>query len=293
MINNLYPLFRPLQKSDKPLFDEAFIKNPPEISEFTFTNLYAWREIYNIKFSVLNDALILRSEAREVPEFFPPIGRTNTKHIIEELIKASGGVFIRTPEETKTLFDKDDRFSCELDLDNSDYLFRADELISLKGRKYDGKRNLIKKFRSTYEHQYIKLDGSNVSHCLEFEERWCSIKSCGNIKGLDDERRAIEHIVENFLEFGLIGGAIMVKGQVCAVAIAERLNPDTLVMHVMKADPGMVGLSQAINNEFLVKEAKRFEYVNMEQDLGQQGLRKSKLSYHPVRMVRKYKIRMK
>lgn len=293
MFYNQYPLFRPLEREDKPVFDEAFGKDPPEISEFTFTNLYVWREIYNLKVSVLEGALVLRSDADNASRFFPPIGSADTKYVIEKVLETSAGIFMRIPEETKTLFDRDERFNIKLESDNSDYLFKVSDLVSLKGRKYDGKRNLIKKFKSVYGYRYVKLNGSNIKRCLEFQERWCSIKDCDNVKGLDDEKRAISEIVENFSAFELIGAAIEVNDNIYAVAIGERLNPNTLVMHVLKADPGMVGLYQTINNEFLSLEARDFEFVNLEQDLGSEGIRKAKFSYHPIGMVKKYTLSLK
>jgi len=100
-------------------------------------------------------------------------------------------------------------------------------------------------------------------------------------------------MVENFSIFGLISGAIMVKKAVCAVCLAQKLSPATLVMHVLKADPNIAGLYQTAMREFLSHEAGNFQYVNLEQDLGIEGLRKAKLSYHPCAMVNKYSIMRK
>ena len=94
--------------------------------------------------------------------------------------------------------------------------------------------------------------------------------------------------MENYSDFELIGGMIKIQGNISAVALAQRLNPDTLVMHVLKADHNVGGLYQVMLQEFLTHEAGSFNYVNLEQDLGIEGLRKSKQSYHPVEMVKKY-----
>jgi len=283
-----YPSFRPIELSDKPLFDKAFSASPPEISEFTFTNLYAWREAYGITVSILDGILILRANKGAMPRFFNPIGSGDAKAAIERVSKETRGVFIRVPETTASLFDADGRFKVESDADNSDYVYGTRDLILLSGKKYDGKRNLIKKFKSTYTYDYASLDGSSAKGCLAFEEAWCSVKDCDSVEGLDNERRAIREMIAHFSDFALIGGAIKVNGRMCAVAIAERLNPKTLVMHAMKADPNMAGLYQAMLHEFLSRQGQSFEYVNLEQDLGVEGLRRSKLSYHPITMVKKY-----
>lgn len=293
MIYNQYPLFRVLKKEDKPLFDEAFSRNPPEISEFTFTNLYTWREIYDIRVCALDGMLILRSDGKGAGRFFPPVGASDPKPVIEKVLEDSGGLFMRVPEDIKSLFDNDKRFSIEPDTDNSDYLFKTQDLILLKGRKYDGKRNFIKKFKSAHKYEYIKLGESNVKECLEFEDRWCSIKDCVGSKGLNDERRAVEKIIENFSSFKLTGGAIRIEKSICAVAVGEKLNAGTFVMHILKADPNITGLYQTIFNEFLSYEARGFKYINLEQDLGLEGLRKFKLSYQPSGMIKKYNLRLK
>ena len=91
----------------------------------------------------------------------------------------------------------------------------------------------------------------------------------------------------------ILFAAIKINNNISAVAIAERLNPDTLVIRILKADPNITGLYQTIMNEFLSRQSKSFDYVNLEEDLGIAGLRKSKLSYHPIEMIQKYTLSLK
>jgi hypothetical protein len=285
-----YRDFRPLEIEDIGLFNQAFKNKPVLISEFTFANLYAWREIYRFEVAFIDSMIILRSRPGGQTRFFEPIGKGDTRAVIENILKDSGGVFIRIPEATKAMFENEPRYKIAADIDNYDYLYKTDDLIALKGKKYDGKRNLIKKFRSMHEYEYMKLDHSHVDECFEFEELWCTIKDCDSVEGLNNERKAIREMIKNCELFGLIAGAIKLKGKIRAVAIGQRLNYNTLVMHVLKADPNLAGLYQLIFNEFLSREAKGFELVNLEQDLGIKGLRKSKLSYHPVGMIKKFSL---
>ncbi len=288
-----YPLFEPLKKEHKPLFDAVFKDNPPEISEFTFTNLYSWRDAYNFEASMLWDFIILKASGKNADRFLNPFGRGNIKEAVIKILKRSSASFIRIPEAIKGLFDNDERFKVELDTPNSDYLFKVKDLVSLEGRKYDGKRNLIKKFKSENEYRFLELDASNISRCLDFEEKWCSIKDCDSVEGLNNERKAVKEMIANFSEFNLMAGAIEINGAILAVTISQRLNPNTIVMHILKADPNMPGLYQVMMNEFLKRYSGNFEYVNLEQDLGIEGLRKSKRSYHPVKMINKYTITRK
>ena len=142
-----YPLFEPLKKEHKLLFEEIFKNNPPEASEFTFTNLYSWRLAYGFEVSMFDSSVILKSKKG----FFIPLGKADPVSAIKRILKEQGGIFIRVPEAVKILFNNDSGVVVDLDRPNSDYLYRTADLISLQGRRYDGKRNLIKKFKGEYE----------------------------------------------------------------------------------------------------------------------------------------------
>lgn len=286
-----FPKFRPLHLDDGYVFNEILKEDQPVLSEYTFTNLYGWRHAYHFEVSQFEGFLIVRSEAASV-RFLKPIGQGDIKRAMVTISKETKGDFFRLPESTISLFGQGQGFQCIPDEDNYDYLYKASDLIGLAGRKFDGKRNLIKKFSSTYDYEYVDLDASHMNECLEFQQRWCTIKDCESVEGLKNERRAISEMIHHCEVFDLIAGAIRVEGKIVAVAIAQRLNQDTLVMHVLKADPNMPGLYQTINNEFLKSRAGNYSYVNFEQDLGIEGLRKSKQSYYPVRMIPKYTLKL-
>ncbi|MFA5275744.1 MAG: phosphatidylglycerol lysyltransferase domain-containing protein [Candidatus Omnitrophota bacterium] len=288
MVIPAYPDFKPLELEYLSIFNQAFKENPPRISEFTFTNLYAWREAYKFKVSTLDNFIILSSEKDAQMRFFDPIGSGDKKKAMERISDDFKAIFIRIPEETAALFSEDARFGLKPDIDNSDYLYKTDDLIKLKGSKFDGKRNLLKNFRLNNAYEYAALNAQNSGECLKFIDTWCTIKNCDRVEGLGNEKRAIGEMLAHYSDFGLIGGAIRIQGNINALALAQELNPDTLVMHVLKADPDVSGLYQAILQEFLTHQAGNSNYVNLQQDLGITGLRKAKQSYHPVEMIKKY-----
>lgn len=287
-----YPLFKPIEFADARLFKEAFREDPPEISEFTFTNLYAWREAYRVSVSRMDSFLIVRSDAAKKPEFFIPIGRGDKKAVMLRISEDTGAGFIRVPEKTALLFKNDEHFKIEPDDDNSDYMYRAEDIIKLAGKKYDGKRNLIHKFKRENKYEYMDMNERNVPECLKFEDKWCDVKGCDDVKTLGGEREAVREMAAHFKELDLVGGMTAVNGGISAIAIAEKLNADTLVMHILKADPSITGLYQFMLNEFLTRHAKDTKFVNMEQDLGLENLKKAKLSYHPSHIIKKYTISM-
>ena len=291
-LNSNYPQFTPLDLKHKPLFDAAFKDYPPEISEFTFTNLFSWRQVYGYQVSLLNGLIILRADAGKSTCFMQPIGSGDLAGLIKQVLDDTKGKFCRIPERLAGFFNNNS-FKVEEDRDNFDYLYFFSDLVNLAGRKYDGKRNQIKKFKSEYKYDYADIKGAEARQILEFEQAWCSIKGCDIVDGLNKERQAIREIVEHFEEFKLSCGVIRLKDRICAVAIAQRLNPETLVMHILKADPEIPGLYQVMLNDFLGANAEDFKYVNLEQDLGISGLRASKQSYQPIKLIKKYSISLK
>ena len=92
---------------------------------------------------------------------------------------------------------------------------------------------------------------------------------------------------------GFREGVILINEKVEAFDLEEQLNPQTAVIHVEKANPVFDGLYQLINQEFCIHEWKNVLYINREQDLGEEGLRKAKLSYHPHHLVNKYTVKLR
>jgi uncharacterized protein len=283
-----YPAFRPITLEDKAVFDAAFRAHPPGNSEYTFTNLYSWRSAHDFIISKRDDLIILASLLAGRSEYYPPIGGGDSAKTIKTILLETRSKFIRIPEEVKVLFDKDPSIHAVEDRANADYLFLAQDLIRLEGRKYDGKRNFIKNFKSKYEYEYIPVTEDIVQEVLSFQDVWCVERGCSQSKSLLDESEAVKIMLTHLKQFHCKAGAIRVHGKICAVCIAERLNPRTLVIHVLKGARGMTGIYQTIFNEFLSREAAGYQFVNMEQDLGIEGLRKSKESYHPVSLARKF-----
>jgi len=288
-----YPGFIALNFEHKLFFDQAFKQFPPQISEFTFTNLFSWKETYDYQVSLLDGLLILRLGEGAPARFLQPIGLAEPVEVIRRILEDTKGAFIRIPEDVAGFFEKSSRFQVEEDRNSWDYLYLYPDLLNLSGRKFDAKRNQIKKFKSEYDYVYMDINVSDAPLILEFEDAWCWLKDCDHVEGLDNEREMLRRLIAHFADFALQAGAIKVNGKIRAMAVAEALNTDTLVMHILKADPALAGLYQVMLNDFLRVQAKAFKYVNLEQDLGIPGLRVSKQSYHPARMIKKYTVSLK
>ncbi len=290
----VFPQFKDLSLEEKPIFDELFSRFPPIISEFTFTNLFIWRHTYQIKISRFQNFLCILSAQEGNAFFFPPIGEGDVVECSKMLLQylEGNGMFpqiARVPESLAVGIDWGSKgFKVKLDQAQSDYVYLTEDLIHLNGRKYHRKRNHIKQFKEKYAYQYILLTPESIPECLRLETEWCDLRHCEDITGLANESLAIKEIFSHFEELRVKGAAILIDGRVEAFTLGEPLNPETAVIHIEKANPVYEGLYPLINQAFLENEWSQFPYVNREQDLGEEGLRKAKESYFPHHMVNKY-----
>jgi uncharacterized protein len=294
------PDFREIKLEDKVLFDKYLKPFNPEVSELTFTNFFMWRYFYRFKYSEINGLLCIISEPKEgLPYAFMPIGEVkgdNLKRTISELssyFKAFDWKlqFKKISEkELKYFSNLTSEENIVLDIDNSDYVYLSQDLISLHGKKFDGKRNHINKFKKLYEYEYVALTEENIDDCNKIMDDWCTEKGCKIHSELYNEKLATSELLSNFKYLGCKGALIKVDQQFFAFTIGEKLNSDTAVIHIEKADSKINGLYTFINQQFLKHEWSDEIYINREQDLGIEGLRKAKLSYNPVKMIKKYTI---
>jgi hypothetical protein len=178
------------------------------------------------------------------------------------------------------------------DRDNSDYVYLTENLIRLSGNRYHSAKNHVNRLKKKGGWEYLPLTPELVDQCLNLQEDWCRLRQCDESPSLLNEEQAI---LEAFRHIDLLsyrGSVIRMEDKVEAFTLGERLNPDTVVIHVEKANPEIPGLYALTNQQFLEKEWSDTRYVNREQDLGEPGLRKAKESYHPEFMVEKFTLFM-
>ena len=295
-----YPHFREIRIEDKKIFQDHFSTSPPQISEYTFTNLFIWHYYYHLLWCFWDGCICVLTQPEESQPFFlPPICNDNFSERTYEFLQhlknqKISPVMHRVPEDLANRYLKSHRhFEITLDRDNCDYLHLTQDLIKLEGNKFHGKRNHINKFKKSHSYIYKSLTPDLVPDCLEMESEWCNLKHCEMFSSLIGEERAIYEALKNIEKLDFKGGVILIDGKVEAFALGEQLNPQTAVIHIEKANPTFDGLYQLINQEFCAHEWKTFSYINREQDLGEEGLRKAKLSYHPHHLVNKYTVQLK
>ncbi len=291
--------FKPIEIGHKEIFNRFFKQDPPLVSELTFTNLFIWRHRYHPLWTRHKGCLLIILEPNEAPPFgLPPIGTGDKSRAIDILC---GELRRTTPEPRICRLSEgfvgkhvdENRYTIQTDRDNSDYIYAASDLIKLAGRKYHRKKNHLNRFLKNYTFEYRDLDIDLVECFLDMQEEWCQMRECVEDPDLHSEDYAIYTALTHFEELDYKGGAICIDTKIEAFSLGEALNENTAVIHIEKANPEIPGLYTAMNQRFCKNTWARMEYINREQDLGIEGLRKAKESYYPHHMVYKYTIRPK
>ncbi len=293
-----FPYFKPVELLDRDVIHGFFRDYLPETSELTFTNLYIWRDHYGFQWTIYDDWLLIIYSVGGNLHALPPVGRPSRSDVVvillewlkeemgskEPFIDRADGRLLSEVEGVEILLAEPTR-------DQFDYVYESSALIGLAGKKYSSKRQQINRFKRKYGFEYRPMERDDLMECRELAGRWCDIRRCDEDMNLMDEWSSVNEALENFGELGLSGGMVMVDGRMEAFAMGEKLNERTAVIHIEKANTGIEGLYTLINQQFAENHWHDIEFINREQDLGVPGLRQAKLSYHPVRMVKKYTIR--
>ena len=291
--------FKDLQKEDKPVLDAFFHSRYYENSHFNFTNFYMWRKPFHIMWTVEDEVLYMKAVWKDRAFAMQPFGP-------EEKLDTAIGRLLDWFRETEqpVFFSGIERsfaerlkryqgasFEIQEDRDNYDYVYSSQDLITLAGRKFHSKKNHLNSFRKNYaEAEYQPITEEIVTQCKLNINGWYKQRAQENPDDpfIAAEREAILEVLNNFADFGLKGGAIFVGKRVVAFTFGEQLNTDTAVIHVEKADPEVRGAYPAINQAFVEHAWSDMTYINREEDMGIEGLRKAKESYKPVKMIEKF-----
>jgi len=282
---------------DKPWVDEVLSCSRHMGCLYSFAQFYLWSKKYNTEIVRVGDCVCILSGGK-YRYYVYPAGRYDVGEIIDILAQDAKerGIPLRFCAVEQWQHDElmerfPDRFASDMCRDDCDYIYNASDLINLSGRKYHGKRNHISGFKRAFpDWQYEDITPDNALECGAMLQRWIDEYSGDNISALRLEKEIIETALRDYSSLGLSGGLIRVDGNVIAFTLGERLNKGIYVVHFEKALSSYNGAYPMINHEFAARNLAQYEYINREEDLGLEGLRKSKLSYYPAVILPKYLI---
>lgn len=281
--------------NDKNLFNEYYNKCKYTNSEANFTNMLMWQKEFNIKHTLIEGYLVLFfSLDDDCHSCQLPIGSGGNiieviKKIKTEYEKAGKKIRFRPlVPEIKDLIEREmpGEFEFTLERNFFDYIYSVNDLINLSGRKYHSKKNHLNQFINTYSHKFLEITKDNLEKCREAAFRLIESKR----EDTKAELLAAKILFDNYIRLPVKGAFIEINGEIAAVTVGEDFHGSVLI-HFEKADPTYMGIYAAINNLFLKNFWSGYEYVNREEDMGIEGLRKAKLSYKPVKFIEKYTAR--
>ncbi|NDV66264.1 DUF2156 domain-containing protein, partial [Bacteroides sp. 224] len=287
--------FKDITLEDKEVITQYTLNSTRRNCDLSFANLCSWRFLYHTKFAEVDGFLLLKFWSQEKLSYMMPVGQGDLKSVISTLIadaRESGdnlqmlGVCPAMKEDLEAIMPGE--FAFTSDRNYADYLYLRTDLATLAGKKFQAKRNHINKFRKTYSnYEYLPITPDLIPECIRLEAEWCKINNCNRQDGSIYERRAIHYALNNFEALGLTGGVLHVDGKIAAFTFGMPTNKDTFGVHVEKADTLIEGAYPMINQEFAQRIPEQYTYINREEDLGIEGLRKAKLSYNPVILLEK------
>ena len=288
----VWPAVRPIDISDKPYLDSLFEQLQPRVSELSFAGLYLFRIAHEYCLSIIGDAVVILAKGYDGLRYgLPPLGGDTSGAC--RLLLGSGLELYGIEGACATQFLNDLEYEIFEDRDSFDYLYLREELATLPGNRFHKKKNRINYFTARHTYEVQVLSGDHVCGCLQLLDEWGRFAEVTGNRSFSMEMDATAEALLLANALGLEGVVVIVEGRVRAFALGERLNRETVVCHFEKADYFMEGLSQLVNREFARLLFDDCRYSNREQDLGEPGLRSAKLSYHPVELVKKIRVRQK
>jgi len=286
--------FKPVSINDKPIFDKHYNKYPPFHSDNVFTTLVSWRDYVDFRYHILENYLIIRSEIKEKIQIMPVSGDM-TKTIFDQILELAidnSDVDIIVDNHMKEWIDSHySEITFLPKRDYFDYVYLASDLAELTGSKYSKIRNRLNKFKRIYRYSVERISEDNMPEINEFLKRWCLWKDCESDPVLENEKKAILYSMKHFFDLELSGISIIVNDAIEAIAVYEKMNYDTVVVHYEKGSPDYDGIYKAVNQETANIVQKDFKFIDRESDMGVAGLRKAKMSYRPHHMMEVYSIK--
>ena len=287
--------FKSVGVGDRKIFEQFYPYRYHRNAESSFGNLCAYSFLYSGEYAIVDNCLVTRVHyptPKEVSYHYP-FGFGDCERVLDLLIEDAreNNLPMSMVCRKEDLAQRHrELFEFEAKRDFFDYLYLREDLQYLKGRKYQAKRNHINKFSSLYNWTFSPLRTEDMEECMCLEELWLQdavLKNPNAETDYQNEKRIIRFLIENMEDLGVVAAAVRVEGKIVAFSLGSSINNDTFDVHIEKADRNFEGAFAIINQQMAEHLPQNFKYINREEDLGLEGLRKAKLSYHPYMLIEK------
>ncbi len=288
--------FKPIEADNILALSEYFEYQQYRTCDYSIAGIFMWRKFFYSEYDIYENMLLFKvTYLNGAVAFTFPVGPGSVDGALTQLENYARErdipfCFCTVPQNALDVLEKryGGRITHTGNRDWFDYLYLCSDMQTFAGRRFSGQRNHINKFKKLYpDYRYVPIENGNIDRVIEFFGSYAEEHVKDNPIAKEESFRAKE-ILPYFEQFGLRGGFIEVEGKIVAFSVGEIVG-DTLFVHIEKALKEYEGSYQVMVKEFAVHEAnERVTYINREEDIGDLGLRTSKLSYHPVHILEKY-----
>ena len=288
--------FLPLDLNKKAEYDRLLQCAGERGCEYSFVNLYLWGRQ---KAAFLQDHLVFFSQFHRRSVYPFPVGLGDKKAVLDAVIRDAKkrGIPCRltglTHDDCAALEQLyPGQFRYHFDRDSFDYVYAIEDLADLKGKKFQKKRNHLNRFWAENPDAVLEpITDENCPQAIELVERWYQLRQQADPHAdFQMEHAAITKALRQRKALALDGLILKCDGKPVAMTMGSRLNENTFDIHFEKALDIADGAYAAINNGFaryLREKYPDVQFLNREDDMGLEGLRKAKLSYNPHHMIEK------
>ena len=255
------------------------------LCDYTPLVLILWSDFYDYSYAVENGVLFIRQRRAEKTEYLLPVTdeTEGALKVLAEYCRRNGEDLnlVAVPEKYKERVERIlNRPLTDMDESDCDYVYAASDLVNLVGRKYNGQRNHLNRFKRDYPSavfRRLKLEDKDALR--EFLAEY-------HVNDTSDtylyDRKAVRTFIENFDKYSFLCGAVFLDKKILAFSVGDVVG-DTLFVHIEKCLRAYSGIGETINHDFVSEfVGDGVKYVNREEDMGDEGLRKAKLSYFPT-----------
>ncbi len=297
--------FKPVTKADAPVIAQALASNPWRTCDFSLGGIMMWVDYFNYEYAMVRGTLFIRGLDecdRRHPAYAVPVGGElslpEAVDMLRDYCDAHGEslLFSAVPEDAVDRLTLIGATSITPLEDWADYLYDAQDLATLKGHKYNKKRNHVNRFDAENPDAVLEeMTAENARECIEMLQNLKTGEKADEAMA-EYERRQTEQVLSDLGSYpGFIGGVLRGQsGNVVAFTVGEIIG-DTLILHIEKMDHSVEGAGESINKRFAayaVSKYPQIKYINREEDAGDPGLRRAKESYNPLALLKKYNVRM-
>jgi uncharacterized protein len=269
---------------------ERFQQMHLNISDYTFANTYLFRNISRYKILTKDCGTFISAYNRQDQNYIMPLSNPGDcsldtlTHLLND-----DNFFFPIPEEWLPFF-PENKFCISADDGESDYIYLASNLASFAGKQYTRHRNHLHQFFGAYRPSNQPLGADNSKDAMTILQQWQE-ESVATASKTDFA--VCTEALQKFSELALWGTIYYIENQPAGFIIGEALNPDTFCLHFAKASKSYHGIYEFMFNDTAIKLQSQYKYLNLEEDMGNKNLRKTKSSYGPECISKKYRISLK